>query len=37
MPFGRNRLRREDTIKMYLKKIGFVAVGWINVAQDRIQ
>jgi hypothetical protein len=34
-PLGRPRRRREDNTKMDLGKIGFGAVDWINLAQDR--
>jgi hypothetical protein len=34
-PVGRPRHRWEDNIKMYLKKIGYGAVDWIHVAQDK--
>jgi hypothetical protein len=32
---GRPRCRREDNIKMDLRKIGFGGVDWICLAQDR--
>jgi hypothetical protein len=34
-PLGRPRCRWEDNIKMDLREIGFGAVDWINLAQDR--
>jgi hypothetical protein len=34
-PFGRPRRRWEDGIRMYLRKIGWGSVDWIQVAQDR--
>jgi ribosome biogenesis protein Nip4 len=34
-PLERPRRRREDNIKMDLRKIGFVDVDWIHLAQDR--
>jgi hypothetical protein len=34
-PLGRPRRRWEGNIKMDLKEIGFGAVDWIDLAQDR--
>jgi hypothetical protein len=34
-PLGRPRDRWEDNIKMDLREIGFGAVDWIHLAQDR--
>jgi hypothetical protein len=34
-PLGRPRRRREDNIKMDLRKMGFGDVDWIHWAQDR--
>ena len=34
-PLGRTRRRWEDNIKMDLKKIGCVCMGWIELAQDK--
>jgi hypothetical protein len=34
-PLGRPRRRWEDNIKMDLRKIGFLDVDWIRLAQDR--
>jgi len=34
-PFGRSRLRREDTIKMDLQEVGFGGMEWIDLAHDR--
>jgi hypothetical protein len=34
-PLGRPRRRWEDNIKMDLREIGFGAVDWIHLAQDR--
>jgi ribosome biogenesis protein Nip4 len=34
-PLGRPRRRWEDNIKMYLREIGFGAVDWIHLVQDR--
>ena len=34
-PLGRPRRSWEDNININLKEIGFVGMGWINLAQDR--
>jgi hypothetical protein len=34
-PLGRPRHRWEDSMKIYLGKIGFGDVDWIHLAQDR--
>jgi hypothetical protein len=34
-PLGRPRHRREDSIKMDLREIGFGDVDWIDLALDR--
>jgi hypothetical protein len=34
-PLGRPRRRWEDNITMYLKEIGWKAVDWMHLAQDR--
>jgi hypothetical protein len=34
-PLGRKRRRWEDGIRMDLRKIGWVNVDWIRLAQDR--
>jgi hypothetical protein len=34
-PLGRPRHRREDGIRMDLRKIGWESVDWIKLAQDR--
>jgi hypothetical protein len=34
-PFERRKCRREDNIKMDLRKIGLKYVEWINLPQDR--
>ena len=31
--FGRSRRRLEDNIKMYIQKVGFVGMDWIDLAQ----
>jgi hypothetical protein len=36
-PFGRPRRRWEDSIRMYVSKIGREIVGRIHLAQDRDQ
>jgi transposase len=36
-PLGRPRRRRVDNIKMDLRVIGLVGIGWIYLAQDRDQ
>jgi hypothetical protein len=36
-PLGRPRRRWEDNIKMDLREIGWDGMGWINMAQDRVQ
>jgi hypothetical protein len=36
-PLGRPRCRLVDNIKMYLREIGWVGMGWIDLAQDRDQ
>jgi hypothetical protein len=33
-PLGRSRHRREDDIKMDLRKIGWESVDWVHLAQD---
>jgi hypothetical protein len=34
-PLGRPRLRWENSIKVYLREIGWGGMGWIDPAQDR--
>jgi hypothetical protein len=34
-PLGRLRRRREDSIKMNLREIGWGGMDWIHLAQDR--
>jgi hypothetical protein len=34
-PYGRPRRRREDNIKIYLRKLGCGVMDWIELAQDR--
>jgi hypothetical protein len=34
---GRSRRKWEDTIKMELREIGLVGMGWILLSQDRDQ
>ena len=34
-PFGRPRLRREDSTKMDLQEVGCEVMEWIELAQDR--
>jgi hypothetical protein len=34
-PFGRPRRRYEGNIKINVKEIGRVGVGWINLAEDK--
>jgi hypothetical protein len=36
-PLGRPILRWEDNIKMVLREIGWGAMNWIDLAQDRDQ
>jgi hypothetical protein len=36
-PIGRQRRRRVDKIKMYLRAIGWDGMAWIGLAQDRDQ
>jgi hypothetical protein len=36
-PLGRPRHRREDNIKLDLRKIGIEWANWIQLAQDRFQ
>jgi hypothetical protein len=36
-PIGRPRLRWEDNVKMDLREIGWGAMDWIDLAQDRYQ
>jgi hypothetical protein len=36
-PHGRPRCRWVDNIKMDLREIGWDGVGWIELAQDRVQ
>jgi hypothetical protein len=36
-PLGRPRCRWEDNIKMDLREIGWGAMDWIDLAQDRVQ
>jgi hypothetical protein len=36
-PLKRSRSRWEDNTKMGLRKIGWDAMGWIDMAQDRDQ
>jgi hypothetical protein len=36
-PLGRPRRRREDNIKMDLRKIGIDGANWIRLDQDRVQ
>jgi hypothetical protein len=36
-PLGRQRRRREDNIKIYLKEIGYEVVGRTQLAEDRAQ
>jgi hypothetical protein len=36
-PFGRPCHRWEDNIRMDLKEIGWEGVGWMHVAEDRVQ
>jgi hypothetical protein len=36
-PFGRERRRLEDNIKMELREIMWEAVSWMHLAQDRDQ
>jgi hypothetical protein len=36
-PLGRPRHRREDNIRMVLRKIGWGSMDWIDLAQDRDQ
>jgi hypothetical protein len=36
-PRARPRFRREDNIKVNLKKTGWKSVDWIHLAQDRNQ
>jgi hypothetical protein len=36
-PLGRRRHRWKDSIRMYLSEIGWKAVAWIHLAQDRDQ
>jgi hypothetical protein len=36
-PLGRPRCKWDDNIKKDLREIGWGAVGWINLAQDRDQ
>jgi hypothetical protein len=36
-PLGRQRRRWVDNIKIELKKIGWVGMDWIDLAQDRYQ
>jgi hypothetical protein len=34
-PFGRPRLRWEDSIKMNLRQMGWGGMDWIDLARDR--
>jgi hypothetical protein len=34
-PLGRRRRRWVDTIKMYLREVGWDGMDWIDVAEDR--
>jgi len=34
-PFGRPRLRWEDNIMMGIQEVGYGAMDWIELAQDR--
>jgi hypothetical protein len=36
-PLGKPKRRWVDNIKMYLRKIGWVGMDWIDLAQDRDQ
>jgi hypothetical protein len=36
-PLGRPRCRREDNIKMDLRKIGIDGANWIRLAKDNVQ
>jgi hypothetical protein len=36
-PLGRRRHRREDNIRMDLRKKGIDGLNWIQLAQDRVQ
>jgi hypothetical protein len=36
-PLGRPRRRREDSIRMNLREIGWGGMDWIDLAQDRDQ
>jgi hypothetical protein len=36
-PLGRTRRKREDNIRKDLREIGWEAVGWIRLIQDRDQ
>ena len=35
-PLGRRRCKWEDNIRIDLKVMGFEALDWINVAEDRV-
>jgi hypothetical protein len=37
IPLGRPRRRREDNIKLDLRKIGIDEASWIRLTQDRVQ
>jgi hypothetical protein len=34
-PFARSRSRWEDNIKIYVQEVGWEAVDWHNLAEDR--
>jgi hypothetical protein len=34
---GRPKCRWEDNIRMYLRAVGWEVVGWMRLAQDRVQ
>jgi hypothetical protein len=36
-PLGRSRCRWVDNIKIYIRRIGWDGVDWIDLAQDREQ
>jgi transposase len=36
-PLGRPRCRRDDNIKLDLRKIGIDGANWIQLVQDRVQ
>jgi hypothetical protein len=36
-PLRRSRRRREDNIKIHLRKIGLDGANWIRLAQNRVQ